>query len=177
MKTIHTKPFKTLMRLAACIAAVLLVSCGYRFAGGQPFPYGIKKIAVEVLKNRTGEPGLENTITNDLIYELNRSGQVAVSEPDKADAVISGTIRQLGVRSVSRSGILTSEAERVYITLDLRLVGKDGKVLWKGDGIEEDEAYAVAADKLATESNRRRAIKNLSVRLSQKIYNRITADF
>ena len=170
---------KTLLQLlcAACVSAALLAGCGYRFAGGGEFPYGVEKIAVEVLFNRTSEVGLENTITNDLIYELNRSGQVEVVEPEKAEAVLKGSIEQLAVRSVSRSGILTSQAERVFVSVNLKLVRPDGEVLWKGNGLREDEAYAVGDNKLATEENRRQALKNLSPRLAQKVYTRITANF
>jgi hypothetical protein len=132
---------------------------------------------VEVLNNRTSEPGLENTVTDDLIFELTRSGQVKVTEPENADAVIKGSIEKLAIRSVSRSEILTTKAERVFIFLDLQLVDADGQVLWRGSGIEEDQAYQVADDDLATEANRRRAIQELSRRLAQKVYNRITADF
>ena len=158
-------------------AAAVLAGCGYRFAGGGEFPYGVKKIAVEVLANRTAEAGLENTITNELIYEFNRNGQVQVVEPEKADAVLKGSIEKLSVLSVSRSSILTSQAERVYVLVNLKLVRPDGAFLWKGDGIAEDEAYTVSSDKQVTEANRRRAIKNLSPRLAQKVYNRITANF
>ena len=166
-----------LIILCTAFAAALFASCGYQFAGAGPFPYGVKKIAVEVFANRTSEPGLENTITNDLIYELNRSGQVKVTDPENADAVIRGTIEALAARSVSRSGLLTSEAERVTIRVDVRMVRPGGEVLWQVRSLEEDEAYAVAADKLSTEENRRQALKSLSPRLAQKIYNRMTANF
>ena len=168
--------FKHPLLLIACTAA-LLAGCGYQFAGGGPFPYGVKKIAVEVLNNRTSETGLENTITNDLIFELNRSGQVQVTDAKNADAILKGSIEKLAIRSVSRSTILTSEAERVFVQVDLQLVRPGGEVLWKGSGIKEDEAYSVGADKLATEQNRSQAIKNLSPRLAQKIYTRMTANF
>jgi len=174
------RPIQHIVLLRLCTAvlvAALIAGCGYQFAGGGAFPYGIQTIAVEVLNNRTSEVGLENTVTDDLIFELTRSGQVKVTEPENADAVLKGSIEKLAIRSVSRSGILTSKAERVFMFVDLQLVGADGRVLWRGSGIEEDEAYQVADDKLATEASRRRAIQDLSRRLAQKVYNRITADF
>jgi len=174
------RPIQHIVLLLLCTAvmvAALIAGCGYQFAGGGAFPYGIQTIAVEVLNNRTSEVGLENTVTDDLIFELTRSGQVKVTEPENADAVLKGSIEKLAIRSVSRSGILTSKAERVFMFVDLQLVGADGRVLWRGSGIEEDEAYQVADDKLATEASRRRAIQDLSRRLAQKVYNRITADF
>jgi outer membrane lipopolysaccharide assembly protein LptE/RlpB len=168
---------KTVVLLFCTAIALAVAGCGYQFAGGGEFPYGVKKIAVEVLSNRTSEVGLENTITNDLIYELNRSGQVQVVDPKNADAVIQGSIEKLAIRSVSRSSILTSEAERVFVFINLQMVRPDGEVLWKENGIKEDEAYSVGSDKLGTEANRRQAINNLSPRLAQKIYNRMTANF
>jgi hypothetical protein len=57
------------------------------------------------------------------------------------------------------------------------LTRSDGRVIRSIPGISDYEAYNVAADKQATEMNKRRAIETLSKRLAEKIHNRLTEDF
>ena len=74
---------------ALILLGSFLSACGYRFAGGGSLPSGITSISVEMFENRTGETGVENIITNDLIYEFTRHEQVVVtgSEVDPQEIV------------------------------------------------------------------------------------------
>jgi hypothetical protein len=137
-----------------------LSACGYRFAGGGTFPSGINSVCVTILENRTSEIGVENTFTNDLIYEFTRNGKIA--SIDKADALLSGVVKSMSIETISRSGSHTSN---------------DGRIIWSAKGVSGNEAYDVASDKLSTEQNRRSAISTLSERLAEKVYNRLTDDF
>ena len=152
-----------------------LSACGYRFAGGGTLPSGIKSVCVTILENRTSEIGVENTFTNDLIYEFTRNGRIA--SIDKADALLSGVVKSMSIETISRSGAHTSIERRVTITLDLKLTDNDGRIIWSAKGISGNEAYVVASDKLSTEQNRRNAISTLSERLAEKVYNSLTEDF
>jgi hypothetical protein len=58
---------------------MFLSSCGYRFVGSGSFPAGIKSVSIPILENRTSETGMENIITNDLIYEVTRDKKVALT--------------------------------------------------------------------------------------------------
>jgi outer membrane lipopolysaccharide assembly protein LptE/RlpB len=163
--------------LLGTAVALAGAACGYRFSGEGEFPYGVKKIAVEVFKNRSAEVGLENTVASNLIYEMTRSGQVTVTEGEEADAVIRGTIQQVADRSVSRSELLTAEERRVFIRVDVQLSRTGGKTLWSAEGLQEDEAFTVSEDRSFTDANRRKALDQLTRRLAEKIYQRITTNF
>lgn len=152
-----------------------LSACGYRFAGGGTFPSGINSICVTILENRTSETGVEDTFTNDLIYEFTRNGKIA--SIDKADALLSGVVKSMSIETISRSGSHTSIERRVTFTLDFKLTDSDGRIIWSAKGISGKEAYDVASDKLSTGQNRRSAISTLSERLAEKVYNRLTEDF
>jgi len=152
-----------------------LSACGYMFAGGGSLPSGIKTVCVTMLTNRTSETGVENTFTNDLIYEFTRNGKIA--SIDKADALLSGVVKSMSIETISRSGAQTSIERRVTITLDLKLTDNDGRIIWSVKGVSGNEAYDVASDKLSTEQNRRNAISTLSERLAEKVYNSLTEDF
>ena len=156
---------------------LIIASCGYKFTGGGDLPEGIKSVYVKTLENRTSETGIENFLTDDIIYEFTRSGKAAITEEEKAEAVLTGVISSLTIRTVSRHNSDTSSQRRVRLFVDLELAGNDGMLLWAHKGITEDEDYNVSPDKSATEHNKREALKILSKRLAEKVYNRLTDNF
>ncbi|MEA3429388.1 MAG: LPS assembly lipoprotein LptE, partial [Thermodesulfobacteriota bacterium] len=142
---------------------------------GGSLPSGIQSVCVTILANRTSETGVENTFTNDLIYEFTRNGKIAGI--DKADALLSGVVKSMSIETISHRGVHTSLERRVRFTLDLKLTDNDGRTIWS-KSVSENEAYDVATDnKLTTEQNRSKAISTLSTRLAEKVYNSLTEDF
>ena len=166
-------------KYAWTIIFMLLIfsACGYRFAGSGSLPSGITSISVKMFKNRTAETGVENIITNDLIYEFIRHGQAVLTGKDKADAVLTGVIVSISSKTISHKGEYTSNERRVELKVDLQLTDKSGGVIWSAKDISDNEAYKVSSTKQITELNKRVAIKRLSKRLAENIYNRLTADF
>lgn len=152
-------------------------ACGYRFAGSGNLPEGIQTIAIQVLENRTSEIGLENTITNDLIYEFTRKGRSVQKNVKQADAVLAGVIQSAYITTISRRARQSPLARRIRINVNLTLTGSDGGVKWSASDISEYEEYDVAADKQATEFNKRQAIEKISKRLAEKVHNRLTDNF
>jgi outer membrane lipopolysaccharide assembly protein LptE/RlpB len=162
---------------AIILLGALLSACGYQFAGGGSLPSGITSVSVEMFKNRTAETGVETIITNDLIYEFTRHEQVIVTGSDKADAILTGVVQSISERTISHTGEYTSDERRVVLNLDLQLTNKSGGVIWSAKGVSDNEAYKVMPGKQSTERRKREAIKTLSKRLAEDIFNRLTADF
>ena len=162
-----------LFAIVLCLFSV--AACGYRFMGSGNFPSGIKYVFIAILENRTNETGLENIVTEDLIYEFTRNRRATSRE--KADAVLSGVLNTMNTETISHRGRHTSLERRVTVSVDLKLTGTDGLEIWSVKGVSANEAYDVTTDKLETEQKRRVAISALSKRLSEKIYNRLTDDF
>jgi outer membrane lipopolysaccharide assembly protein LptE/RlpB len=162
---------------AAILLGFLFSACGYQFTGGGSLPSGITSVSVEMFQNRTAETGVETIITNDLIYEFTRHEQVVVTGSDKADAILTGVIRSISERTISHTGEYTSNERRVEVKVDLKLTGRSGGVIWSSKSVSEDEAYTVMSEKQSTERKKREAIKRLSKRLSETIFNDLTADF
>ena len=156
---------------------LLFSACGYRFAGGGNLPGGIQTIAIEIFQNRTPETGLENTLTNGLIYEFTRKGRSVQKNSKKADAVLTGVIESERITTISRQAEQSPLARRVEIIVNLKLTGSDGGIKWSASGVSAFEEYDVAMDKQATEINKRRAIENLSKKLAEKVHNRLTDNF
>jgi outer membrane lipopolysaccharide assembly protein LptE/RlpB len=152
-------------------------ACGYRFTGGGSLPSGITSVSIEMFQNRSAETGVETIITNDLIYEFARHEQVVVTGSDKADAILTGVVQSISERTISHTGEYTSDERRVVLNLDLQLTNKSGGVIWSAKGVSDNEAYKVMPEKQSTERNKRAAIKKLSKRLAETIFNELTADF
>jgi len=160
------------------ISWMLALACGgYKFKGGGEPPGGIKSINIVTLRNNTPEVGVENTFTSDLVNQFITNSDVIVSSRASADAVMEGAIVAIRSGSIARKGPQTSLESRVYMTVDLKLTAKDGTVLWFSKGISEKEEYDVVDDKTKTESNKSKAIKSLSKKLAERVYNRLTDDF
>ena len=164
-------------RLLWCSVALLLVAaagCGYRFSGGGDFPFGIKKIFVPMFANRTGEIGVEHIVTNDFIYEFTRSDKVEVADKESADAILSGVVATVSTETVSRTGSQNALERRVTVYLDLSLADRRGNVLWAVKRVSDDETYEVQSIKLSTERRKLTAIKVLSRRMAETVYNLLT---
>lgn len=162
--------------LFAAAAGLLFYGCAYRFAGGGDLPASVKKVSISVLENKTAESGIENMITNDLIYEFTKNGKI-VAKIDDADAYLTGTIESANDEAISHKGDHTSLERRVKVVLGLKLKDRSGNIIWTGKDIAADQSFAVMADKIETEKERRTAIAVLSKRLAENVYNRLTDNF
>ena len=158
---------------------MLVSSCGYRFAGSGDFPEGTQSIFIPILENRTSEPGLEKRITDDLIYEFTRNRKDILAQSiDVADAVLYGIIHSIGIETISRNDPSSSSERSVRLSVDMKLVVPEGRVIWRAKGVTADEAYNVLPDnKYRTVQNRLEAISKLSQRLAEKVYTRMTDNF
>ncbi len=155
----------------------VFTGCGYRFSGGGSFPSGIKTVFVEIFENHTSETGIEQKFTNDLIYEITRNGSVNFAGKEGADGIISGIIVSSTTDTVSPRGVTAASERRVRVTVDLKLAGRDGKVVWSAKGVSSNIAYVVAPTNDQTEENKREAIEQISEELAESVLNRLTSDF
>lgn len=155
---------------------ILLSSCGYRFAGSGHLPPNIKTIHIEIFQNRTAETGSEHIFTNDLIFEFTRNGNPPVSRED-ADAVLTGSIDSMRIETISQKGQVTSLERRITALLNAKLTDKNGRIIWSDSDISYDEAYTVFSEKVATDYSKRIAVKEISKRIAEDIYNRMTDEF
>ena len=166
--------------IALCLLCLLLFyACGYRFAGSGSFPGDVETIFIEVIENRTSKIGVERIVTNQLIFEFSKQRESSlVSKLNEADAVIKGSINSVRTQTISRLGTEVANEREVVMTVDLRLIKNDGgAVIWAANGMSDREAYDVDNDKIQTDRNEADAIRRLSERLSERIFNRLTDDF
>lgn len=157
---------------------VFVCACGYRFPGGGELPGGIKTVSIPLFVNRTNDIGLENTITNDLTNEFIIRRKDALADDDKmAGSILKGEIISVHTRTITQTGAGGSVEREVVVEVDLKLIDNTGQITWVTRSVAARETYYVGANDIETELNRREAIEELSVRLAEKIFNRLTEDF
>mmetsp|Transcript_497 Transcript_497/g.341 ORF Transcript_497/g.341 Transcript_497/m.341 type:complete len:131 (-) Transcript_497:47-439(-) len=130
-----------------------------------------------MFKNHTAETGIESIVTNDIIYELSKNRIEVLTNESEYDAILTGVITSISDRIISHTQLNVSDERRVEIVVDVKISSKEGEVIWSAQGLSVNETYKVECEKLSTEQKRHDAIIELSKRLAEKIYYRLTENF
>jgi hypothetical protein len=96
---------------------------------------------------------------------------------DDADVVLSGVVNLVTINTISQSKPDVANERRVTVSVDLKLIKKDGGTVWAANGLSDFEAYLVDKDTERTDANRRNAIRVLSKRIAERTVNRFSDDF
>jgi len=107
------------------IFSSVLISCSYSFTGASVAPH-LKTISIPMFKDRSGsgEPNLENNLTNELIKKFIDDNSLAVAEKINADAIIECSVVSLPDSPES----VTGEREKASLrrlTMTVKVVFKD----------------------------------------------------
>ncbi len=159
------------------VLTLIVCACGYRFPGGGSLPGGIQKVYISLFTNRTNEVGIENIITDDLTNEFILQRKGTLTDDNRADGTLTGTVASVLTRTISQTGQGASVEQEVVVRVALKLTDKSGRLVWIDRQLSGREPYAVGDNNIETSQHRREAIKTLSTRLAQKIYNRLTDNF
>jgi outer membrane lipopolysaccharide assembly protein LptE/RlpB len=160
------------------IVSGIWTGCGYRLSGSGRLPKGIQRLFVAEPVNRTSESYLISIISNSIKSELTSRRVRIVNTPEDADGILVSEIVSISDMTIARRGEIMALEKRLIIRMDLKLEQQDGQTLWMGKNISANEPYTVInGDDIATDGNRQIAINELSKRLAEDIYNRLTADF
>lgn len=154
-----------------------LFACGYHFRGGGDFPGGIKTVHIKQFQNRTSEVAIETGFTNDLVDEFLLNRKEALVPEEDADAIIQCVISSSRAQTISRRSDLNTEQRRIVISVDVSVFSRTGKRIWFAKGITANQQYDVETLKQDTLRNRREAVEDVSQKMSEKIYDRLTENF
>ncbi|NIO03100.1 MAG: hypothetical protein GTN74_00380 [Proteobacteria bacterium] len=165
--------------LASFLVLSGLWGCGYGLEGnGTPLPQGIRTIAIPTMANDTLEAGIENVFTRALIREFNLDGRLKVIRRKQADSVLTGTIQEFSVLSISydTAGLASEYRAQVTVGLTLRRVDT-GEILWENPYLREIETYPVTSDVLTNEARKREATEEIARLLAETIKDLILERF
>lgn len=165
--------------LIGLLLVLSLFGCGYHLQGkDDTLPAGVRYVHVAILHNATYEPFLENAVTGALLDRLIRSpGVELVNDPDRADALLTGTVAHYDTKSLSYDGRDRIAEYRARMTVEVALRQADNaQVLWKGRS-SWTEDYVASTDKALEDDREKAAIEEIARRLADDIYSRMVDDF
>jgi len=137
-------------------AFLLLVGCGYRFAGtGGGFPRDVQTVYVEPFVNRSRIVGIEAEIASALRSELHRQGRLrVVHRLEEADAILSGVIRSLENQVVAANRVDEVLQYELALVMDATLRRRSpDEVLWRARGTRLAELYSASRAAVVTTSS------------------------
>ena len=161
------------------IGLLFLGGCGYQFSEkASSLSDGGNRLYIELFGNKTAEPFLEDLVTNAVVTRFARKPEMDIVESwDMADTVLTGT-----VMGYSDSAISYGPGDRILeyraslsVSATLRRAA-DGKALWKGQVVWDDE-YRTNPDKGVQEDRKREIQSLIAERVAEELYFRILENF
>ena len=174
------KPYARFMiRIVIIVSCIVpFTSCGYRFSGGERLPQGIEGLFIQLLDNKTTEPGIDIVMTSELKNEFIKKYRVALVDREAAEAILSGAVVGIQTETVARRGALTALERSISMTIDLTLKTSGNERIWFAKGITRNDTYTVVSgDKEVNERRKRNALKDLAGRIAEISFYRLTDDF
>ena len=158
----------------------LLTACGYHVAGtANLLPTEIHTIAVVPWGNISMQYKLSDYLAEGVSRELiTRTRYKIIADPAKADAVLSGSVANL-FSSATVSDPVTGRGTgaQLIVQLQVRLMDKNGKVLFDRPNLEFRERYEISVDPKQYFDESQAALLRLSRDVSRTIVSAIVENF
>ncbi|MDY0221073.1 MAG: LPS assembly lipoprotein LptE [Desulfobacterium sp.] len=168
---------KSLISGTLAALVLLLTGCGYTFSNSGPLPGNVSRISVVMFENLSFETGAESIFTSALIRELVQKSDAMVVDRDKAEAVITGTVRSITVGALTRSADDAVVERQVSAVIDLDMVDSSGEAIWSVRSFSLSEAFTARSDNALDEAGKREAIEKIAARISERIVDRMRDRF
>ncbi len=166
------------MKVAIAALAMMLASCGYHVVGHSDLlPQTIHTIAIPAFGNATTRYKLTDRLPQALSREfIARTRYRIVSDPNKADAVLRGSV----INYVSGATIVVQNATAVdiHVYLQVSLTERaTGKVLFNRPVMDVRERYEVSVDPNQYFEESDAALERLSRSVAQQLVTAILTNF
>lgn len=158
-------------RLGILFGIALLVGqgCGYTLKATPP--HGLRSIYVETFRNDTFEPALEIDLTNVLIDRFLFDGTLRVTERDRADAVLKGTLTQFIREPLRYTGAEEVQEYRLVLMTDISLWdNRSGERLWEEKRFVGDTSFFTSG---ASQKSEEAATQDAFEELARRIVDRV----
>jgi outer membrane lipopolysaccharide assembly protein LptE/RlpB len=174
--------FSVQRKTVACflvLLCLLVAACGYRPLGrdmASRFGEG-ETISIPIFANKTFKSNLENVLLNQLIDEFAKRKHLQIGRGDGTDYTLSGEVLSYTRKEVSYSGAdeVTEYRATMVISATLRK-NSTRSVLWKGE-LSWSQDYPSSSDIALLQNNEEAAIREISQRLAQQLYLKMSEDF
>ncbi len=160
--------------------SLLLTSCGYHVGSqGNLLPKDLRTIAVVPWGNATSQYKLSTFMAEAISRELiSRTRYNVVSDPNTADATLSGGIANMFTSAsvydpVSGRGT----GAQIMVQVQVKLMGKDGKVLFFRPNLEFRDRYEIAVDPRQYIDESQATLERISKDMARTVVSSILESF
>lgn len=166
---------------AAVLAAAALAGCGYHVGGrADLLPSTLRTIAVPAFGNASPRYRLSSQLPAAITREfLTRTRYRVVADPDEADAVLYGTVRNyFSFPTLFDQSTGRASGVQVHVFLDVKLVEREtGKVLFERQNYEFRGRYEIAVDQAQYFDESATALERLSREVARHVVSSILEAF
>src|SRR5579862_1101957 len=143
---VMSNPRRSVRLAALLLGVVFLPGCGYALEGrNNNLPPTIRIIGIPLFTNQSTVSDLDVMLSDAVRSEFQSHGHYkAIPEEEGADAVLTATIKPIGLRPVGFNSA-TRQVSRYAVTVSAAVVFKDsaGKTLWSNGNVQATEEYDV----------------------------------
>jgi outer membrane lipopolysaccharide assembly protein LptE/RlpB len=157
-----------------------LTSCGYHVAGSANLlPAEVHTIAVIPWANISMQYKISDYLAEAVSRELiTRTRYKIIADPAKADAVLYGSVANLFSSAlVSDPGTGRSTGVQLVVQVQVKLIGKDGKMLFERPNVEFRERYELSVDPKQYFDESQAATQRLSRDVARTVVSAILENF
>ena len=166
--------------MIALLVPLLTTACGYHVAGQTNLlPPEIHTIAVQAWGNISMQYKLSDYLGEAVSRELNtRTRYKIVADPAKADAVLTGAVANLFSGAlVADPTTGRSTGALVVVQVQVKLIDKNGNVLFQRPNLEFRERYEISVDPRQYFDENQAALLRLSRDVARTVVSAILENF
>lgn len=168
---------KNMIRSGFFLILVSVSACGYQFSSAGKLVGNVTDVNVAMFENESAETGAETIFSNAFIGELVRRSGADVVDKKRAEAFITARITSINIGALTRTSDDEVLERRVTAVVDLKMVTRQGEVLFSVKGFSEDDEYSVSHSNVSDDFSRRTAIEKIAVSFAEKMVSRLKDDF
>jgi len=158
------------------------LACGYRLSDPkQVFGPDVRRIRIELLENKSAEPGFERMLGDALVEEFTRRGvlvPVYGRGPGLADLILSGVVREVEVIPSAFSSASLALEDTLNVTVELTVANAATREdVWRRNTLHVSERFVSSADPNTAQSNKELALLRVSASLAGRIHDELFQKF
>lgn len=168
-----------ILNAAILVLVAASLGCGYHVVGRSGSLKGIERVTLQTFENDSFEPGYELDMTEAFLQEFHRRGTVElVTDPSKADLVLSGRILPVKTRGDSYSSSALALEYGLVVQVEIFAVLKDGTEISLGPSTyKETERYLASADIEVARKNKKEALRTMASVLAGRVHDAMILRF
>jgi outer membrane lipopolysaccharide assembly protein LptE/RlpB len=184
------RPILRVLDWAILATCFFLAGCGYHLrADGEPVGIELESLAIPMFSSTSSEIGFEADFTKVIRQEFISYGKVPIVPEEKAQMVLVGKIREIRADPLTyrtqdftlggyTSTYEVTKSRKLRVRVEVQLMDRrQGKIVWREPGMEEQASYTVSTDPLEMRYSERQALEKIAGRLAKRIYSRTMERF